>query len=153
MRSLIAITASVAMLVAQVPLVPAFGQTAPPAPQAAAQSQNSVVSATLNDFPNGGDALSARIADLIIANPKLATDFVTYIRNAQGLTREQKVAVEQGLAAAADRLGIKAQVVNGEDDGLWLLALAILAIAAGICIMACDNGKNNALFAQLVSPN
>src|ERR1700737_1564693 len=108
MRSLIAVAASVAMLVAQVPLIPAFGQSAPAAPQASVQP-SAVINATFKAFPNGGEPLSMRIADLIAANPKLAAEFVVYMRDAQGLSRAQKVAAEHGLASAADRLGIKAR--------------------------------------------
>src|SRR6266496_4362091 len=100
MRCLVAVAASVAMLVAQVPSMPAFAQSAPPAPQATTQS--SVFSAAFKAFPSGGEPLSMRIADLITANPKLATELVIYMRSAQGLSRAQMVAAEQGLAAAAD---------------------------------------------------
>jgi len=68
-----------------------------------------------------------RIADLITANPKLATELVIYMRSAQGLSRAQMVAAEQGLAAAADRLGIQAK--DGDED-VWGVALAVLAVAA-----------------------
>src|SRR5260370_13938795 len=59
MRPLIAIAASVAMLVAQIPLVPARADTAPPAPQVV--SNNSVIAQTFKAFPNGGGALSKDI--------------------------------------------------------------------------------------------
>jgi len=160
MRSLIAVTASVAMLVAQVPLAPAFGQSAPPAPQAT--SQYPIVAATFNAYPKGGDPLSKRIANLIVANPKLAPEFVIHMRNADGLSREQKLAAEQGLAAAADRLGIKGAdlgvpltkdtVLAPSLDDPWFIALAILAVgaAAGIAVGASQNNNNGVIF---VSPN
>lgn len=85
MRSLIAITAAVAMVVAQVPLVPAFAQSASPASQTA--TQNPVIAAAFKAFPSGGEPLSMRIADIITANPKLAADLVVYIRNGRGLSR------------------------------------------------------------------
>jgi hypothetical protein len=160
MRCLIAVTASVAMLVAQVPLVPAFGQSAPPAPQAA--TQNPVIEATFKAFPNGGEPLSMRIADLLVANPKLATELLIYMRNAQGLSRAQKVAAEHGLAAAADRLGIQARQVCpprapagaccpdgtlrdaqwGCGDDLWFVALAFLGFAAQVGLAAGFSHQN-----------
>jgi hypothetical protein len=169
MRSLIAITASVAMVMAQVPVVPAYAETTSPAPQVA--SQNSVIAATFKAFPSGGEALSMRIADLIAANPKLATELVIYMRNAQGLNRAQKVAAEHGLATAADRLGIQARQACPPNapanaccpdgtwrferwpdgtlrdvgcDDLWFIALGILAVAAAACAAACGSNSNNA---------
>jgi hypothetical protein len=140
MRSLIAVTASVALLLAQVPPMPASAQNAVPGQQATTQSP--VVAATFKAFPNGGEALSMRIADLITANPKLATEFVIYMRNAEGLNRAQKVAAEQGLAAAADRLGINAQVYcppgtppnSPQCTDPWFIALSILGVAAAVGI-------------------
>jgi hypothetical protein len=149
MRSLIAIAASVAMLVAQMPLVPAQAETAPPAPKVV--SENSVIAQAFKAYPNGGDRLSKQIAGLITTNPKLAPDLVIYMRNAAGLNRAQKLAAEQGLAAAADQLRIKAAdlgvpVYKGPPpvvEDPWLIALAILAVGAAICIAACDNNNNN----------
>jgi hypothetical protein len=165
MRSLIAVTASVALLAAQVPSVPAFAQSAPPAPQTA--SQVSVFAVAFKAFPSGGDPLSMRIADLITANPKLAPELVVYMRNnAQSLSRAQKVAAEHGLAAAADRLGVKARDVcprnvprdqccpdgtwrfeRGADGRLydvgcadpWFIIASIIAVAAITCVAACRN--------------
>jgi hypothetical protein len=154
MRSLIAVTTSVAMLLGQVPLVPAFAQSAPPAPQAT--SQYWIIAVTFNDYPNGGDPLSTRIADLIIANPKLAPEFVTYMRNTEGLSRAQKLAAEHGLAAAADRFGIKAAdvavppltkdtIIAGPVCDWWCVALAILAVgaAAGGIAYGAEHHNNN----------
>jgi hypothetical protein len=152
MRSLIAITASVAMLMAQVPLVPARAETSPPAPQVV--SENSVIAQAFKAYPNGGDALSKNITGLILSNPKLAPDLVIYMRNSQVLNRAQKLAAEQGLAAAADRLGIKAAdmpivtkdtvIAPPPDDSLWLLALGLLAVAAAVCMAdsPCQSSNN-----------
>jgi hypothetical protein len=153
MRPLIAMVASVAMLAAQVPLTPARAQTAPaPAPQVV--SENSVIAKAFKAYPNGGDALSKDIKALILSNPKLAPDVVIYIRNAQGLNRAQKLAAEQGVAAAADQLGIKAAerpvpplvtkdvIVAPPPDDLWLIALGLLGVAAAACIAACTTNNN-----------
>ena len=155
MRSLIAITASVAMLMAQVPLAPARAETAPPLPQVV--NENSVIAQTFKAYPNGGDGLSKNITGLILSNPKLAPDLVIYMRNAQGLNRAQKLAAEQALATAADQLRIKAAEVNvpplvtkegivaPPDDSLWLVALGILAAAAAACIAACNTPSGTPL--------
>ena len=154
MRSLIAVTTSVAMLLGQMPLVPAFAQSAPPAPQAAAQYP--IIAETFRGHPNGGDPLSTRIANLIIANPKLAPEFVTYMQNTEGLSRAQKLAAEHGLAAAADWFGIKAAdvavppltkdtIVAAPVCDWWCVALAILAIgaAAGGIAYGAEHHNNN----------
>ena len=106
MRSLIAITASVTMLLAQVPLVPAYADTTAPAPQVA--TQNAAIAAAFNAYPNGGEALSKQVLGLVMSNPKLAPDVVIYMRNTPGVNRAQKLAAEHGLAAALDQLKIKA---------------------------------------------
>ena len=150
MRGLIAIVASAAMLAAQVPMVPAYAETLPPAPGVA--SENSVIAQTFKAFPNGGEALSKKIAEVIVANPKLAPDLVIYMRNTQGLNRAQKLAAEHGLAAAADQLKIKAAEIEvphprvtkegiyaPEPDDLWLLALGLLAVGGAICAAACGS--------------
>jgi len=146
MRSLIAISASVAMLVAQAPVVPARAETAPPASQVV--SENSAIAQTFKAFPTGGDALSKRFKDLIIANPKVAPDLVIYMRNSPQLNRAQKVAAEHGLAAALDALRMKAADLGVPvykappapvvEEDWWLVALGILGVAAAICIAACQ---------------
>jgi hypothetical protein len=156
MRPLIAMAASLAMVMAQVPLAPARADTAPPAPQVV--SESSVIAQTFQAYPNGGDALTKDIRALILSNPKLAPDLVLYMRNAQGLSRAQRLAAEQALAEAANRLGIKAAerpvppVVTKEgivapppDESLWLIALGLLAVGAAACIAACSTSSNTPL--------
>ena len=96
MRSLIAITASVALLVGQMPQGPAHAEITPPSPQVAA---NSVIAEAFKAFPDGGAPLSKRITAIILANPKLAPDLVIYMRNVPGLNRAQKLAAEYGLCS------------------------------------------------------
>jgi hypothetical protein len=148
MRSLIAITASVTMLLAQVPLVPAYADTTAPAPQVA--TQNAAIAAAFNAYPNGGAALSKQVLGLVMSNPKLAPDVVIYMRNAPGLNRAQKLAAERGLAAALDELKIKAAdlgvpitkdtvpVVAPFWEDAWFIAAAIAAVGAAICIAVCQ---------------
>jgi hypothetical protein len=138
------------MLVAQVPLVPAYAETAPPAPQVV--SENSVIAQTFKAYPSGGERLSKQIVGLITTNPKLAPDLVIYMRNSSGLNRAQKLAAEHGLAAAADQLRIKAAdmgIITKDtrppviEDDPWLIALGLLAVGAAICAAgACSSSPS-----------
>jgi len=146
------------MLVAQMPATPAFAQSAvsPAALQRVnlnadqAGPQNPVIAEAFQAFPKGGDPLSKRIADIIAKDPKLAVALVKFVQTAPGLSTDQKLAAERGLAAALNRLGIKAadmpvkaQPLAETYDYTWLLALA--AIAALICLGVChkDNPTPN----------
>jgi hypothetical protein len=154
MRSVIAVVSSVAMLVAQMPATPAFAQNAvSPAAQRVnlnadqAGPQNPVIAEAFQAFPKGGDPLSKRIADIIAKDPKLAVALVKFVQTAPGLSIDQKLAAERGLAAALNRLGIKAAdmpvkalpPVAEAYDYTWLLALA--AIAALICLGVCHKNE------------
>ena len=161
MRSIIAIASAVSMMLAQVPTT-GFADTAdsPPVPRPVTlsppqtEAQNAVLAKAFKAFPNGGDALSKRISDLVAGNPKLATDLVTYVRTVPGVTYGQKIAAERGLAAALERLGIKAadmpvkavpmQPAAEVYDYTWLAALAAAAVVAGIvCVAgACRHDHN-----------
>ena len=153
MRSIIAIASAVSMMLAQVPTT-GFADTAdsPPVPRPVTlsppqtEAQNAVLAKAFKAFPNGGDALSKRISDLVAGNPKLATDLVKYVRTVPGVTYGQKIAAERGLASALERLGIKAadmpvkavpmQPVAEVYDYTWLAALAAAAVVAGIVCVA-----------------
>ena len=162
MRSVIAITSAVSMMLAQMPTT-GFAQTAasPQVPQPVTwsppqiEAQNAVLAKAFKAFPNGGDALSKRISDLVAGNPKLATDLVKYVRTVPGVTYGQKIAAERGLAAALERLGIKAADMPVKAppmlppqaevyDYTWLAALAAAAVVAGIvCVAgACRHDHN-----------
>jgi len=161
MRSIIAIASAVSMMLAQVPTT-GFADTAgsPPVPRpvtsspAQTEAQNAVLAKAFKASPNGGDALSKRISDLVAGNPKLATDLVTYVRTVPGVTYGQKIAAERGLASALERLGIKAadmpvkavpmQPAAEVYDYTWLAALAAAAAIAGIVCLAgaCRNDHN-----------
>ena len=161
MRSIIAIASAVSMMLAQVPTT-GFADTAdsPPVPRPVTlsppqtEAQNAVLAKAFKAFPNGGDALSKRISDLVAGNPKLATDLVKYVRTVPGVTYGQKIAAERGLAAALERLGIKAadmpvkavpmQPAAEVYDYTWLAALAAAAAIAGIVCLAgaCRNDHN-----------
>jgi hypothetical protein len=147
MRSTIAIVSAIAMLVGQIP--PGFAQTTMPVQRPAAfQRTDTAPDPAIVDafaaFPKGGEALSKQLADIIVKDPSLAPGLVNYVRT-PGLNKDQKLAAERGLAAALQRLGIKAAdlpvppVTQQADDYTYLLALAgvALAIAAFIC---CENG-------------
>src|SRR5215831_14049164 len=112
MRIPISIICSVAMLLAQMP--PGFAQNAvstPAQPAALGPVQDVTPPAIVNAFkafPKGGDQLSKRIEEIIVADPKLAPDLAKYVQTAPDLNKEQKQAALRGLAAALNRLGINA---------------------------------------------
>jgi hypothetical protein len=162
----ISIICSVAMLVAQMP--PGFAQNAvsTPAQPAAFGPAQDVTPAAIVDafkaFPKGGDQLSKRIEDIIVADPKLAPDLAKYVQTAPDLNKEQKQAALRGLAAALNRLGINAAelpvytkegapppVVPAYAEVPPFVPFLALAALAGICVVACV-GEGNA--AQPVSP-
>ena len=153
-RMSISVISAVAMLVAQVP--PGFAQDAasiPARPVALSPAQdvtpNPAIVAAFKAFPKGGDLLSKRIEDMIVADPKLAPDLAKYVQTAPDLNKDQKQAALRGLAAALNRLGINAAelpVYTKEGalpaaapppefyGGAAFLGLAALA---GICVVAC----------------
>ena len=148
MRSLIAVTASVAIVVAQMPTLPAYADIASPAAQVAKQD-STLIAEAFKAFPSGGDPLSMRLADIIVANPKLAADLAIYLRSTEGLSRAQKLAAEHGLATAADRLGIRGADLGTppmitkdklpvEEFDPWPIVLSILAVGAALCIALCN---------------
>jgi hypothetical protein len=162
----ISIICSVAMLVAQMP--PGFAQNAvstPAQPAAFGPAQDVTPSAIVDAFkafPKGGDQLSKRIEDIIVADPKLAPDLAKYVQTAPDLNKEQKQAALRGLAAALNRLGINAAElpvytkegvpppVYGEVPPFLPIGLALAALA-GICVVACV-GEGNAAVIIPVSP-
>src|SRR5215467_14269305 len=111
-RVSISVISGMAMLVAQIP--PGFAQNAvstPAQPVALAPAQDVTPPAIVDAFkafPKGGDQLSKRIEDMIVADPKLAPDLAKYVQTAPDLNKEQKQAALRGLAAALNRLGINA---------------------------------------------
>jgi hypothetical protein len=155
----ISIICSVAMLVAQMP--PGFAQNAvstPAQPAAFGPAQDVTPSAIVDAFkafPKGGDQLSKRIENIIVADPKLAPDLAKYVQTAPDLNKEQKQAAVRGLAAALNRLGINAAElpvytkegalpppVYGGVPPILPIAAALAALA-GICAVACV-GEGNA---------
>jgi hypothetical protein len=156
MRSLIAISASIALLAGQLPPLPAHAETTPPAPQVAVQ--NAAIAAAFNAYPAGGEALSRQLSGLILSNPKLAPDVVIYLRNTPGLNRAQKLAAEHALASALEQLKIKAADLGVvTKDGIvaaplledpWWIAAAILAVGAAVCIAVCRTGGSETIVVQ-----
>src|SRR5262245_62125048 len=152
-RISISIICSVAML-AQMP--PGFAQNAastPAQPAAFGPAQDvtpPAIVAAFKAFPKGGDLLSKRIEDLIVADSKLAPDLAKYVQTAPDLNKEQKQAALHGLAAALNRLGIKAAelpVYTKEApppvapvyEPPPIVPLIPLAVLAGLaCVVACQ---------------
>jgi hypothetical protein len=162
MRSAIAVVSSVAMLVAQMPAAPAFAQTAtsPAAVPASlnpehARAQGRMFAEAFMAFPNGGGPLSDRIADIILKNPNSAAALVRYMQTTPRLSRNQKLAAEHGLAAALQRMGIKAadmpvKAPLPQEEGYnYSYLLALLAIAGIICLGVCRHNHE----VTPVSPN
>jgi hypothetical protein len=163
----ISVVCSVAMLVAQMP--PGFAQNAvstPARPAAFGAAQDITPSPAIVDafkaFPKGGELLSKRIEDIIVTDPKLAPDLAKYVQTAPDLNKEQKQAAVRGLAAALNRLGIKAAelpVYTKEAPppvapvyGAPFVPLIALAVLAGlVCVVACQ-GQSSEIVATPVSP-
>ena len=155
-RVSISVISGIAMLVAQIP--PGFAQNAastPAQPAALAPAQEvtpPAIVAAFKAFPKGGDELSKRIEEMIVADPKLAPDLAKYVQTAPDLNKEQKQAALRGLAAALNRLGIKAAElpvytkeapppVAGPVYGDPIPPLLGLAAVAGLaCVLACSGG-------------
>lgn len=159
MRSVLAVVSSVALVMAQIPPTPVFAQNAisPEALQsmranlAQAGAHNPAIAEAFTAFPKGGEMLSKRIADLIVKDPKAALDLVKHVRETPGLNNVQKLAAERGLAAALDRLGIKAadmpvkappKAVEQPVDYLPVLLGLLIAGTATGCIVAFCRGDH-----------
>src|SRR6266699_2764257 len=156
MRSLIAVATVAAMLVAEFPTVPAFAQnTVLPVRLETATPKSATVNpaivAMFKAYPQGGEALSNRIADFLVSNRKLAPELANYVVYTPGVSRAQKIAAERGVAAALERLGINAAdlgpapvykapplppVVEEGFNPLWLLAAAAL-VGVAVCAIVC----------------
>jgi len=167
-RVSISVISGIAMLVAQMP--PGFAQDAvstPARPAAISPAQDATPSPAIVDafkaFPKGGDLLSKRIEDIIVTDPKLAPGLAKYVQTAPDLNKEQKQAAFRGLAAALNRLGIKAAelplptkeaaypVGAAPEYAPWA-ALGGLAMVAGLaCVLACP-GQSTQPSAVPVSP-
>jgi hypothetical protein len=158
----ISIICGMAMLIAQIP--PGFAQNAvsTPAQPVAVGPAQAVTPPAIVDafkaFPKGGDLLSKRIEDIIVANPKLAPDLAKYVQTAPDLNKDQKQAALRGLAAALNRLGIKAAeypvppLVTKEGvvappvyEDPWAWALGLAALGAIVCVAACTGRSSQAV--------
>ncbi len=158
-RGSISLVGGLAMLVAQMPL--GFAQNAvsiPAQPVAVAPAKDATPGLAILDafkaFPKGGDLLSKRIEDIIVTDPKSAPDVAKYVQTAPDLNKDQKLAALRGLAAALNRLGIKAadMPVVGPiaaappvDPGVspLLLLLGLGATAGIVCAAMCDRDPDN----------
>jgi hypothetical protein len=167
MRSVVAITSAMSIILAQVPTT-GFAQSAAPLAQpvaltspaeaqtSEAEAQNAAIEKAFKAFPNGGDGLVKRISNMVVRNPKLATDVLKYVKTAPGVTYGQKTAAEHGLAAALERMGINAADMavkapppaQAVEDYTWLAALAAALVVGGIvCIAVCNHHH------EQISPN
>jgi hypothetical protein len=159
----ISVACSVAMLVAQI--APGFAQNAVSITSSQAAfgpAENVTPSPAIVDafkaFPKGGELLSKRVEEIIVADPKLAPGLAKYVQTASDLTKEQKQAAFRGLAAALNRLGIKAAELpvppgqgaappgapppGAPPPGPDPAAFLALASLAGICVVACQQSNS-----------
>ena len=159
-RVAISVVSGVAMLLAQMPVGFAQNAVSTPARTAAYSPAEDVTPSpaildAFKAFPKGGDLLSKRIEDIIVTEPKLAPGLAKHVQTAPDLNKEQKLAALRGLAAALNRLGIKAAdlPVYKEaaapppvvDPGVSpLLLLLGLGATAGIVCAALCNSDNEA---------
>ena len=159
MRSVVAITSAMSLILAQVPTagfaesVAALAQPVALTSPAEAQTpqteaQNAAIEKAFKAFPNGGDGLVKKISNLVVRNPKLATVVLKYVQTTPGVTYGQKTAAEHGLAAALEQMGINAADMPVKAlppqaevyDYTWLAALAAAVVVGGIvCIAVCHH--------------
>jgi hypothetical protein len=166
MRSVIGAVSAIAMLLAQIQPTPAFAQATAALQVPPTVIKKSAIVEAFAQFPQGGDLLAKRLAEIIVANPNRAAFLVKYVKTAPGLSHAQKIAAERGLAIALERLGVKAADLEPPPpqpevfDYSWL-GLALLAlIGIGVCVAFCfdddeeppvvvspsDNGDKKLLF-------
>src|SRR5215207_678813 len=176
MRSVISVLCAASLLVVQIPAV-GFAQgiassTAhaqiPTVSPAKVAEHRALIAQQFKAFPNGGDSLKLRIADLIVKDPQAAVELVKYVRFTKTLTYPQRVATERGIAAALERMGVMAAdmpapvykaapaVMAPPVDYSWLIwVLAAGGIVGGLCLadVICDNDDDNPVIPKPVSPN
>jgi hypothetical protein len=154
------VVSGVAMLMAQMPA--GFAQnavSAPARPAAYSPAEDVAPSSAILDafkaFPQGGDLLSKRIEDIIVTEPKLAPGLAKHVQTAPDLNKEQKLAALRGLAAALNRLGIKAAELPVYKEAAappppppaevgvspLLLLLGLGATAGIVCAALCNSGN------------
>jgi hypothetical protein len=161
LRLPVVIVSSVALVVAQIP--PGFAQNAaPPRVQSAAlapapdATPSPAIVAAFKAYPKGGEELSKRIEDIIVSDPNAAPGLAKYVQTTPSLTKEQKSAAYNGLAAALNRMGInaadmptKAPVYKAPPAAVpppvtecWGCLLFALAVIGGvICAIECPGKK------------
>jgi hypothetical protein len=150
LRFLIGIASCVAMLVAQVPSGFAQQAVSPVQPAAVGPGQDATPSPAILEvfkaYPKGGDELSKVIEDLIVSDPQLAPALARHLQTAPSLNKEQKQAAFRGLAAALNRLQIRAADMPiykapppvVEEFPWWPVVLGALIVGGGIaCVAFC----------------
>ena len=158
-RVAISVVSGVAMLLAQMPVGFAQNAVSTPARTAAYSPAEDVTPSpaildAFKAFPKGGDLLSKRIEDIIVTEPKLAPGLAKHVQTAPDLNKEQKLAALRGLAAALNRLGIKAAELPVYKEAAplppppaevgvspLLLLLGLGATAGIVCAALCNSGN------------
>jgi len=152
MRSLIVVTTAAALVMAGIPTMPSYGQSAVKPARADAATPSPTIVGLFKAFPQGGEELSKRIADFIVSNRKLAPELANYVVHTSTLSKAQKIAAERGLAAAMERLGINAAdlpapvykapapaPVVEEFNPWWALLIAAIIAGGIICALECPS--------------
>src|SRR5882672_5215811 len=127
MRKFVIGGAILAVVAAGFPNRPSVAQTSLAALRAEPADKTAQIQSAIKAFPNGGPALRAHIADLVIRDPDMASALARQLLSPNDMTEAQKVAVEGGLADALNRLGIVAQAQLG-PGGLSPLLMGTLAV-------------------------
>jgi hypothetical protein len=157
-RVAISVVSGVAMLLAQMPVGFAQNAVSTPARTAAySPAEDATPSPAILDafkaFPKGGDLLSKRIEDIVVTEPKLAPGLAKHVQTTPDLNKEQKLAALRGLAAALNRLGVKAAELPVYKEAApppppaelgvspLLLLLGLGATAGIVCAALCNSGN------------
>ena len=175
MRAAISVLCAASLLIVQTPAVgfaqgiasgPAQARIPTVSPAKVAEHR-ALIAQQFKAFPNGGDSLKLRIADLIVKDPQAAVELVKYVRSTKSLTYPQRLATERGIAAALERMGVMAAdmpapvykaapaVVAPPADYSWLIwLLAAGGIVGGLCLadVIC-NDSDEPVIPKPVSPN
>jgi hypothetical protein len=169
LRFLIGIVSCVAMLVAQVPSGFAQQAVSPVQPAAMGPAQDATPSPAILEafkaYPKGGEELSKVIEDLIVSDPQLAPGLARHLQSAAGLNKVQKQAAFRGLAAALNRLQIRAADLPVfkappaaqpvvEEFPWWPVVLGALLVGGGIAalVLCCEDEPFFGAGGEPVSP-
>lgn len=131
MRKFIAVTSIAALIAAGMPISPASAQTAATPVRAVPGEAGNPIASILNSYPNGGAEMRAEITDLVVRQPQLAADLVSYVKSVR-VNAQQRKAVHEGLADALTQLKATNQAYRDDRgfDPMWAAAVIVVAFIA-----------------------